>query len=59
MLAKDERTTGIGTNATPFVEAMSVYIKSADGAHAMQSATDIREGIQAQIYPGRTLTVVA
>jgi hypothetical protein len=59
MLAKDERMTGIGINATPFIEAMSGYTNSAMAAHAMPSATDTREGIRARIYPGRTLTVVA
>jgi hypothetical protein len=35
MLAKDERKTGIGTNTTPFIEAMSAITKSAMAAHAM------------------------
>jgi hypothetical protein len=35
MLAKDERKTGIGIDATPFIEAMSGLYKSAMAAHAM------------------------
>jgi hypothetical protein len=31
MLAKDERKTGIGINATPFIEAMSAYNNVRDG----------------------------
>jgi hypothetical protein len=54
MLAKDERKTGIGTNTTPFIEAISAHHKVGDGRTRHASATG-----RARIYPGRPLTVVA